>query len=468
MAEYQRHPLASPYDVGQDFWAVNYAGPSLMDRKRYIDPRTGQVWESLEEALRFYRSSGYQQWDEGIPDDPNVEAAMPDIRSVIPPGPPGEAAFRASQAVPSVLPERRITAPPVVSALPPSNGVPVQRDDLSNWRVNQEHELRKALEREETEPQLQGIDTSMLSRLISSAQASDLVPLPRPPTREELVDRGLALQELLKLEEAPTVPTQLEKPRTFRAGTPSDHIQLPGGKIVDGKLILDESPEAWKEFMRREPREVEPSLLKEKELKEKDELGLLGVMKDVMKDVLLSTISESKAHATVRTPSFSSEVHDLYAALSDAEHRSDDHRQDRWIYADGPGVKTSKPWGPVQMKPSTLEEAKRVGSLSNGIPLTAEEESYVNSFLQGNRYVGKKDKELYISIAKKLLHYYSNKYKDPLRIASVWRWGERGAAPKSKSFGKGKYGLGKDISSPVGNPGSDLAYWKEFKRMMGL
>jgi hypothetical protein len=54
--------------------------------------------------------------------------------------------------------------------------------------------------------------------------------------------------------------------------------------------------------MRREPREIEPSLLKEKELKEKDEIGLLGVIKGVVKDVLLSTISKSLAHDTVDTP----------------------------------------------------------------------------------------------------------------------------------------------------------------------
>ena len=65
MAEYQRHPLARPHDVGQDFWAAGYTGPSLWDRQKYIDPRTGQVWESLEEALKYA----------------NIEASIPDIRS---------------------------------------------------------------------------------------------------------------------------------------------------------------------------------------------------------------------------------------------------------------------------------------------------------------------------------------------------------------------------------------------------
>ena len=472
MALESRGGHLQPYRPG--FWAVDYdPNAALWNRQKYIDPRTGQVWESLEEALRFLR-----------------EHVMPDItaRDVnLPPGPPGEAAFRISQEVPTILP-RPAGPAPVVTAVPEvSSGVPVQRDDISNWRVNQEHELRKALEREETEPELQSIDTSMLSRLIPSAQASDLAPLPPPPTSEELwedrIDRGVALQELLELEEAPSGPTPLRQPQigptqleqpevgpSLLEPPPirSKTIDLPGGKIVDGELVLDESREAWKEFMRREPRETEPSLLREKESEEQDELGLLGIMKDA----IVSVMSEAKADDTVRTPSFSSEVHDLYAALSDAEHRSDDHRQNRWIYAGGPGVKKNKAWGPVQMKPDILEEAKRVGSLSSGIPLTAEEESYVDSFLKGHRYVGKKDKELYVSIAKKLLHYYSNKYKDPLRIANVWRWGERGSAPRTKYFGKdadGKrmYGLEKDISNPK-SLGSDPDYWKEFKRMMGL
>ena len=447
---------------------------ALWNRQKYIDPRTGKVWESLEEALKYA----------------NIEASIPDIRSSdIWRGPPVEGSVRTPRGrIESVIPVDYPPSEVTVSGIPEvSSGVPVQRDDISNWRVNQEHELRKAIEREETEPQFQSIDTSMLSRLIPSAQASDLAPLPRPPTSEELwedrIDRGVALQELLALEEAPSGltplrqpqigPTQIEQPEVgpsllepppIRSRT----IDLPGGKIVNGKLVLDESREAWKEFMRREPREIEPSLLKEKESEEQDELGLLGIMKDA----IASVMPEAKADDTVRTPSFSSEVHDLYAALSDAEHRSSDHRKNRWIYADGPGVKKNKAWGPVQMKPDILEEAKRVGSLSSGIPLTAEEESYVDSFLKGHRYVGKKDKELYVSIAKKLLHYYSNKYKDPLRIANVWRWGERGSAPRTKYFGKdadGKrmYGLEKDISNP-GSLGSDPDYWKEFKRMMGL
>ena len=30
------------------------------------------------------------------------------------------------------------------------------------------------------------------------------------------------------------------------------------------------------------------------------------------------------------------------------------------------------------------------------------------------------------------------------------------------------YGLGKDITSQKGSPGSDLKYWEEFRKVMGL
>jgi hypothetical protein len=490
-----------PYRPG--FWAVDYdPSAALWNRQGYIDPRTGKVWESLEEALKYA----------------NIEASIPDIRSSdIWRGPPVEGSVRTPTGrIESVIPVDYPPSEVTVSGIPGvSSGVPVQRDDISNWRVNQEYELRKAIEREEIEPQFQSIDTSMLSRLIPSAQASDLAPLPPPPTSEELwkdrIDRGVALQELLKLEEAPSGltplrqpqigPTQLEQPQIepslleppsipvsleVTEGDDGWSIYSRGEKVsgpfyseVEAKdisaalddMLGDASIFEYKKFGKllkyQEPKKTpflrEGGLLdsKEKELNEKDETGLLGVI-----------MSEAKADDTVRTPSFSSEVHDLYAALSDAEHRSSDHRKNRWVYADVPGADENKAWGPVQMKPDILEEAKRVGSLSSGIPLTAEEESYVDSFLEGHRYVGKRDKELYISIAKKLLHYYSNKYKDPLRIANVWRWGERGSAPRTKYFGKdadGKrmYGLEKDISNPK-SLGSDPDYWKEFKRMMGL
>ena len=393
---------------------MNYAGPSLMDRQKYIDPRTGQVWESLEEALRFLR-----------------EHVMPDItaRDVnLPPGPPGEAAFRISQEVPTILP-RPAGPAPVVTAVPEvSSGVPVQRDDLSNWRVNQEHELRKALKREETEPELQSIDTSMLSRLIPSAQASDLAPLPPPqigPTQIEPPEVGPSLLE------PPPIP--------IKAKT----IDLPGGKIENGELILDESPEAWAEFINR--RVEVPRVGRAEETVPEEKGGLLDDLESLNREDILQNILDllvSKAGASNLLDS-SDPIDTLYAALSDAEHRSDEHRKNRWIYADVPGADEKKAWGPVQMKPIAMKEARRVGDL------TPEEEEYVNRFVKGERLVDEDSKALYISIAKKLLRYYLDEYNDPVKVADAWRYGPTGAKTQSIKV-------------------DDTDYWKAFKKTMGL
>ena len=415
MAEYQRHPLSRPHDVGQDFWAVNYAGPSLMDRQKYIDPRTGQVWESLEEALKYM----------------NVEASIPDIRSSdIWRGPPVEGSVRTpTERIESVIPVDYPPSEVTVSGIPEvSSGVPVQRDDLSNWRVNQEHELRKALEREETEPQLQNIKTSMLSRLIPSAQASDLAPLPPPqisPTQIEPPEVGPSLLE------PPPIP--------IKAKT----IDLPGGKIENGELVLDESPEAWAEFINR--RVEVPRVGRAEETVPEEKGGLLDNLESLNREDLLQNILDllvSKAGASNLLDS-SDPIDTLYAALSDAEHRSDEHRKNRWIYADVPGADEKKAWGPVQMKPIAMKEARRVGDL------TPEEEEYVNRFAKGERLVDEDSKVLYISIAKKLLRYYLDEYNDPVKVADAWRYGPTGAKTQSIKV-------------------DDTDYWKAFKKTMGL
>ena len=415
MAEYQRHPLSRPHDVGQDFWAVNYAGPSLMDRQKYIDPRTGQVWESLEEALKYA----------------NIEASIPDIRSSdIWRGPPVEGSVRTpTERIESVIPVDYPPSEVTVSGIPEvSSGVPVQRDDLSNWRVNQEHELRKALEREETEPQLQNIKTSMLSRLIPSAQASDLAPLPPPqisPTQIEPPEVGPSLLE------PPPIP--------IKAKT----IDLPGGKIENGELVLDESPEAWAEFINR--RVEVPRVGRTEEAAPEEKGGLLDDLESLNREDMLQNILDllvSKAGASKLLDS-SDPIDTLYAALSDAEHRSDEHRKNRWIYADVPGADEKKAWGPVQMKPIAMKEARRVGDL------TPEEEEYVNRFVKGERLVDEDSKVLYISIAKKLLRYYLDEYNDPVKVADAWRYGPTGAKTQSIKV-------------------DDTDYWKAFKKTMGL
>ena len=259
MALESRGGHLQPYRPG--FWAVDYdPSAALWNRQKYIDPRTGQVWESLEEALKYM----------------NVEASIPDIRSSdIWRGPPVEGSVRTPRGrIESVIPVDYPPSEVTVSGIPGvSSGVPVQRDDLSNWRVNQEHELRKAIEREETEPQFQSIDTSMLSRLIPSAQASDLAPLPPPqigPTQIEQPEVGPSLLE------PPPIP--------IKAKT----IDLPGGKIVDGELILDESPEAWAEFINR--RVEVPRVGRTEEAAPEEKGGLLDDLESLNREDILSNI----------------------------------------------------------------------------------------------------------------------------------------------------------------------------------
>ena len=56
-------------------------------------------------------------------------------------------------------------------------------------------------------------------------------------------------------------PLPLRKPLYPTIMSPP--VQLQGGQIVNGELILDESPEAWKEFLRREPRDIQPTLIED-------------------------------------------------------------------------------------------------------------------------------------------------------------------------------------------------------------
>ena len=156
-------------------------------------------------------------------------------------------------------------------------------------------------------------------------------------------------------------------------------------------------------------------------------------------------------------------VDQMYQAIQNAEHRREDDRRNPWIR----NRQGTTAWGPVQILKGTMEEARRVGNL------TSEESDYVDRYKVDQQTVNPNDKVIYTSIAKKLLQYYMDKYKDPLRVANIWRWGERGSAHPSEYFGKdedGKdlYGLAQDISNPAGGLGSDPDYWKEFRNIMGL
>ena len=132
-------------------------------------------------------------------------------------------------------------------------------------------------------------------------------------------------------------------------------------------------------------------------------------------------------------------VDQLYQALLNSEHRNEVDRLNPWIQ----NKQGSSAWGPVQILEGTMEEARRVGNL------TAEESDDVDRYKSDHQTVEPNDKVLYTSIAKKLLQYYWDKYKDPLKVADVWRYGERGSRTQS-----------------VVN--DDKPYWEEFRKVMGL
>jgi hypothetical protein len=132
-------------------------------------------------------------------------------------------------------------------------------------------------------------------------------------------------------------------------------------------------------------------------------------------------------------------VDQLYQAIINSEHRNEVDRLNPWIQ----NREGSSAWGPVQILKDTMEEARRVGNL------TAEESDYVDRYKTDQQTVDPNDKVLYTSIAKKLLQYYMDKYQDPLKVADVWRYGERGSRTQS-----------------VVN--DDKPYWEEFRKVMGL
>jgi hypothetical protein len=128
-----------PYNPG--FWARDY------------DP-TQARWKDTESELGGF--------DVDVRAPPDVQAVTPDIRGRdlrLPPGPPGEAAWRQSQAVPSILQQSpqydRDVMPPTVSALSADAVVPSLRETegpLSNWNVDAQHQLQQDIRREETDP----------------------------------------------------------------------------------------------------------------------------------------------------------------------------------------------------------------------------------------------------------------------------------------------------------------------------
>ena len=150
-AEMPIDPRAQPYKPG--FWAVDY------------DP-TQARWQETESELGGYGvdvraqpekigGTGYQQWDVGADYVPGISSVMPDITSRmlnLPPGPPGEAAFRQSQAVPSTLQAGNglISQPVTTGLIEQPTGAAQSTFDYG--RALLEEELQRSIRREETEP----------------------------------------------------------------------------------------------------------------------------------------------------------------------------------------------------------------------------------------------------------------------------------------------------------------------------
>ena len=160
---FELNPESQPYKPG--FWAVDY------------DPTQAQ-WTDTESELGGF--------DVDVQGPPDVEAVMPDIRARdlhTPPGPPGEAAWRMRQQVPSILKQSpkydKDVTPPVASALPDATdtSVEINKGQMSNWQVNAEHALQEMIKSEETDP---------TSRIQSIGQ-KPVVPAPEPQVVESEV-----------------------------------------------------------------------------------------------------------------------------------------------------------------------------------------------------------------------------------------------------------------------------------------
>ena len=164
---FKMEPDAQPYKPG--FWAVDY------------DPTQAQ-WTDTESELGGF--------DVDVQGPPDVEAVMPDVRARdlhTPPGPPGEAAWRMRQQVPSILKQSpkydKDVTPPVASALPDATdtSVEINKGQMSNWQVNAEHALQEMIKSEETDP----------TSRIQSAGQKPVVPAPEP----QVAGEGVVSQE---------------------------------------------------------------------------------------------------------------------------------------------------------------------------------------------------------------------------------------------------------------------------------
>ena len=166
---------AQPYKPG--FWAVDYdptqarwqdteselggygadvrAPPEKIGGTGYQQGLIPSDEPGMADFRGFAGPTGYQQWDVGADYVPGISSVMPDIRSrdlYTPPGPPGEAAFRQSQAVPSTLQAGNglISQPVTTGLIEQPTGAAQSTFDYG--RALLEEELQRSIRREETEP----------------------------------------------------------------------------------------------------------------------------------------------------------------------------------------------------------------------------------------------------------------------------------------------------------------------------
>ena len=170
---FELDPLAQPYKPG--FWAVDYdptqarwqdteselggydvrALPEKIGGTGYQQGLIPSDEPGMADFRGFAGPTDYQQWDVGADYVPGVSAVMPDVRSrdlYTPHGPPGEASFRAGQAVPSKLQAGTgLISQPVTTGLieQPDTGVILEQSTYDYDRAQRESEVQDAIRREQ-------------------------------------------------------------------------------------------------------------------------------------------------------------------------------------------------------------------------------------------------------------------------------------------------------------------------------
>ena len=496
-AEMPIDPLAQPYKPG--FWAVDYdpaqarwqeteselggygvdvrAPPEKIGGTGYQQGLIPSDEPGMADFRGFAGPTDYQQWDVGADYVPGVSAVMPDIRSrdlYTPPGPPGEAAFRQSQAVPSTLQAGNgLISQPVTTGLieQPDTGVILEQSTYDYDRAQREAEVQDAIRREQIKaPQPQVASMPGESIGVMPPQGYEIMPqgygesiglLPPQGYGESigvLPPRGYgeSIGSLNSIDYPQAVarlglnyatePVQLPsttfsnfratgpEPLYGRGGLPpSVFPQIEVDRGTEGLTIPGERPEiktrpeipetGWDEWIKeRVEKELERSL---------DNGGFLSKAGGILGKGLVSMISTVEAATAIEDK--------LYDALSSAEFRGTTPDFIRTKEKATPGGSTA--YGPVQITRTLLSDKK--GKLN----LTAKEDDYVDRFLeQGKKFAefgnepnksgydtkydyggvgdltSQKDQKLYKSVAKKLIKLlWDEKGQDMEKFIGRWR-----------------------------------------------